>query len=463
VWNPSVESSSSRSLRNPETIAAIATPPGRGAVAIVRASGSGVPDLARAVFPNSELRPRVATLGRVVARDGRTIDEGLALYFPAPHSYTGEDVLELHVHGSVAVARETLLALLEAGARMAEPGEFTRRAFLAGKLDLSAAEAVAELIDAERRGEARAAAARLSGGLASDVERLRGVLGASLAELAATLDFPDEVPGPAAAELVDRIGGVDSELAELASGWERGRLVREGVSVAIVGPPNAGKSSLLNALLGVDRVLVSAIPGTTRDTVEETLALGGGVVARVVDTAGLRPTADVLEAAGIARSEEALASATILLVVVDGSRPLDDDARAAVARTRGRERVVLFNKSDLGRVGYDAREAAESGALVGSAHAPATVEAVRAALARAAVEGPSDVARPSLGTARQADAVLEARRSLADALATLERGDPIDLVVGDLMAADGALGRLTGRDVSEATLDAVFARFCVGK
>ncbi len=463
MWNPSVESSSSRSLRNPETIAAIATPPGRGAVAIVRASGPGVRDLSRAVFVGAALRPRVATLGTVVAGDGRTIDEGLALLFPAPHSYTGEDVLELHVHGSVAVARETLLALLAAGARMAEPGEFTRRAFLAGKLDLSAAEAVADLIDAERRGEARAAAARLSGGLASGVERLRSILGGSLSELAATLDFPDEVAGPSPRELMDRVAAVDVELAELARDWERGRLVREGISVAIVGPPNAGKSSLLNALLGVDRVLVSAIPGTTRDTVDETLALGGGVAARIVDTAGLRHTADPLEAAGIARSEDALATATIVLVVVDGSRPLDGEARAVLERTRGRERVVLFNKSDLGRVGYDGRDRAESDALVGSAHAPATIERVRGALARAAVDVPSDVARPSLGTARQADAVLEARRALADALATLERGDPIDLVVGDLMAADAALGRLTGRDVSEAVLDAVFARFCIGK
>jgi tRNA modification GTPase len=463
VWNPSVESSSSRSLRNAQTIAAIATPPGRGAVAIVRASGPGVRDLARAVFMGPALRARVATLGTIVAGDGRTIDEGLALLFPAPRSYTGEDVLELHVHGSVAVARETLLALLEAGARMAAPGEFTRRAFLAGKLDLSAAEAVADLIDAERRGEARAAAARLSGGLASHVERLRAILGASLAELAATLDFPDEVPGPEPRELLERVGAVDVELADLAREWERGRLVREGVSVAIVGPPNAGKSSLLNALLGVDRVLVSAIPGTTRDTVDEMLALGGGAVARIVDTAGLRHTADPLEAAGIARTEEALAASTILLVVVDGAIPLDGDARAVLERTRGRERVVLFNKSDLGHAGYDGRDPAEGDALVGSARAPATIEVVRAALARAAGDGPSDVARPSLGTARQADAVLEARRSLADALATLERGDPIDLVAGDLMAADAALGRLTGRDVSEAVLDAIFARFCVGK
>lgn len=463
MWNPSVESSSFRSLRNPETIAAIATPPGRGAVAIVRASGPGVRDLARSVFVGASLRPRVATLGTIVGADGHTIDQGLALLFPAPHSYTGDDVLELHVHGSVAVARETLLALFAAGARMAEPGEFTRRAFLAGKLDLSAAEAVADLIDAERRGEARAAAARVSGGLAAGVERLREVLGESLAELAATLDFPDEVAGPSARELAARIGTVDRELAELANGWERGRIVREGVSVAIVGPPNAGKSSLLNALLGVDRVLVSPIPGTTRDTVEETLALGGGAVARVVDTAGLHVTSDPLEAAGIARSEEALAAATILLVVVDGSRPLSAGARGVLERTRGRERVVLFNKSDLGRAGYDGREPAESDALVGSAHAPATVDAVRDALARAGALDAPDVARPSLGTARQADAVLEARRSLAGALATLQCGDPIDLVVGDLMAADAALGRLTGRDVSEAVLDAVFARFCVGK
>ncbi len=429
----------------------------------MRVSGPAAPAIARQVFPGRALRPRHATVGTVRSADGVAIDEGLALFFPGPASYTGEDVLELHVHGSTAVARETLLATLAAGARLATPGEFTRRAFLAGKLDLSAAEAVADLIDAERRGAARAAAARLGGGLAASVSGLRGRLRTALEGLAASLDFPDEVASPDASELAAAVQGIDAELAALAATWERGRLVREGLAVAVVGPPNAGKSSLVNALLGSDRVLVSALAGTTRDTVEESLALGGGAFARVIDTAGLRRTEDPLEAAGIARTEAALAEATVCLVVVDGSQPLDADAHAVLERTRGRERIVYFNKSDLGRAGFDERGPAESGALFGSVREAVSVEAVRVALADAAAEGPVDTARASLGTARQADAVLEARRALADALTTLAAGEPVDLVSGDLAEADAALAGLTGRDASEELLDAIFARFCIGK
>ena len=416
------------------------------------------------MFSVPTLAPRRATLGTVRDAEGRAIDAGLALFFPAPASYTGEDVLEFHVHGSTAVARETLLAALAAGARLATPGEFTRRAFLAGKLDLSAAEAVADLIEAEQRDAARAAAARLAGGLATEVERLRADLREVLERLSAALDFPDEVEAPPAAELRTRLAAVDADLAALAGSWERGRIVREGLAVAVVGPPNAGKSSLVNALLGTDRVLVSPVPGTTRDTVEETLGLGNGAIARLIDTAGLRASEDPLEAAGIARSEAALAQATLALVVVDGSVPLGDEARRVLERTRARDRVVYFNKSDLGRAGYDARDPAEGAALFGTLRDPAAAAgAVRAALAAAANDGPADGARASLGTARQADAVLEARRALAAALAGLAAGDPVDLAAGDVAAADAALGQLTGRDASEALLDAVFARFCIGK
>jgi len=446
-----------------ETIAAIATPPGRGAVAVVRVSGAAVRDVAAKVFrARAPLAPRTAVLGEVIAEDGTAIDRGLALFFPAPHSYTGEDVLELHVHGSPAVARDTLIAALAAGARIATPGEFTRRAFLAGKLDLSAAEAVADLIESEARGAARAAAARLSGGLATEVERLRRRLGATLEQLAAALDFPDEVESAPPAELEAEVAAVDAGLAALAATWETGRLVRDGLSVAIVGPPNAGKSSLLNALLGFDRALVSERPGTTRDTIEEVLALGDGAVARIVDTAGLRPADDDLELAGMARSEAALETAGVLLVVVDGAAPLPAEARALLARTRGRERVVYFNKRDLGRAGYDARDPAEGDALFGSVLDRGSVDAVRAALARHGASN-ADTARPMLGTARQADAVLEARRGLAEALATLRAGAPVDLIAGDLAHAQAALGQLTGRDAGEALLDAVFARFCIGK
>lgn len=446
------------------TIVALATPAGRGAIAIVRLSGPEAYAIARSMSETKRpLRPRVAERRAFVTAQGDAIDNGLAIYFPGPHSYTGEDVVELHVHGSPAVARETLLTALAAGARLAAAGEFTRRAFEAGKLDLPAAEAVADLIAADHRGAARAAAARLSGGLATEVERYAKTLAELGEELAATLDFPDEVPAPSGATFAARIATVDRALADLATSWERGRLVREGLSVAIVGPPNAGKSSLLNGLLGVDRALVSVHAGTTRDTLEETAALGGGLVARLTDTAGLRRSDDPLEAAGVARSERALAAATLALVVVDGSLPLAPEAVSILQRTRERPRLVYFNKLDLGSAGYESRAAEESGALCGSAREPLDVERVRASLARLAGAGDADLARPHLGTARQADAVLEARRALGFALETLARGEPVDLMAGDLFAARAALADLTGRDASEAVLDGVFARFCVGK
>jgi tRNA modification GTPase len=447
-----------------ETIAAVATPPGRGAISIVRLSGPDARAIGARVFRSrSPLAARQATFGRVVDANGATIDEGLALFFAGPRSSTGEDVLELHVHGSPIVARDVLLACLAAGARHAEAGEFTRRAFLAGKLDLSAAEAVADLIEAEHRSAARAAAAQLAGGLAREAQRLRGELAGVLEDLAAAIDFPDEVETPSAATLAQRLEPVRGALAALSATAEAGRLVREGVSVAIVGPPNAGKSSLLNALLGAERALVSEIAGTTRDTIEETLALDG-IVARVIDTAGLRAAGERLEAAGVARAERALAEARVALVVVDGSAAPAGEALEVLRRTRGRTRLVFFNKADLGRAGYEARDAAEREALLGSAFDPASIAALRRALSALALDGhAADLERPHLANARQADAIARAERAIGFALETLARREPPDLIAGDLLAASAALAGLSGRDASEELLTRIFARFCIGK
>jgi len=446
-----------------DTIVALATPPGRGAIAIVRLSGDAVREIAGRIFrARRRLAPRVATLGEIVGCDGVTIDQGLALFFPGPHSYTGEDVLELHVHGSPLVVRETLTAATAAGARLANPGEFTRRAYLNRKLDLSAAEAVADLIDAESRSAARAARARLAGGLVVEVDAQRERLSRILEELAATLDFPEEVAEPPRARLAGEIAAISAALETLARGFEVGRMVREGVAVAIVGPPNAGKSSLLNALLGEERALVSEIAGTTRDTIEESLALDG-VRVRLVDTAGIRTHADRLEAAGIARTDRALDEARVALVVIDGSIPLDDPGRKLLARTHDRRRLVLFNKRDLGTTGYDARPADVGRALSVSLRVPEDMDRIREAL-RAAVEiDAPDLERPHLATARQADCVAAALRALERADATLSEGQPIDLSAGDLMEAAAALGELSGSGVTEAVLEQVFARFCIGK
>ncbi|MGH7716048.1 MAG: tRNA uridine-5-carboxymethylaminomethyl(34) synthesis GTPase MnmE, partial [Vulcanimicrobiaceae bacterium] len=391
------------------------------------------------------------------------IDAGLALFFPAPHSYTGEDVLELQVHGSPVVARETLTAVLEAGARLAAPGEFTRRAFLNGKLDLSAAEAVADLIDAESRSAARAAHARLAGGLQTRVAEVRAELAAILEELTATLDFPDEVVEPPRERLRAELELIRNHLALMSASWEIGRLVREGPSVAIVGPPNAGKSSLLNALLGDERALVSDTAGTTRDTIEESFGVDG-IRVRLIDTAGIREHADQLEAAGIARTERTLEQARLALVVVDGSRALQPDEMVLLARTRAKPRMVIFNKRDLGSAGYDAREVDEKDALFVSVLDSEDVAKIRETIRRVfAVDNNVDLERPHLATARQADCALAAQRAVMHAAQTLADGQPIDLIAPDLVEAYAALGELTGDAVTEEVLDGIFARFCIGK
>jgi len=444
------------------TIVAVATPPGKGAVAIVRVSGPAVGSLtARLVKTREPLQPRVATYARILDDRGERLDRGLAIGFAAPSSYTGEEMLELHLHGSPIVVREVVRAFLACGARLAEPGEFTRRAYLNGKLGLHAAAAVADVIDAETRAAARAALANLEGSLAHEVAALRAELAPPLEELAGSIDFPDEVPEPDRKALANRLASIRDRVQSLVRDGERGRLLREGVSVAIVGPPNAGKSSLLNALLGVERAIVSEITGTTRDTVEETLSIDG-VPVRLVDTAGIRTHADRLESAGIERTRRALEAARVALLVVDGSQPLAADAAALIASTRDRVRVLFFNKADLGDRG--ACEANETGAIFGSVRDQRTVARLRAAIAAAGWGGESpDVSRPHLASLIEFEAAGEALSSLAAACDALGAGEPIDFAATEIQRAFSALGHVSEQVAAEEVLDGIFSRFCIGK
>jgi tRNA modification GTPase len=444
-----------------ETIVAPATPPGTGAISIVRLSGPDCSALAARLFRSNEaLRERVATYGTIVDEDAVAIDRGVAILARAPHSYTGEDTLELQVHGSPAIVREVVRAAISCGARAATAGEFTRRAFLNGKLDLHAAAAVADVIAAESRSAARAALANLGGGLTADVRAQRARIAAVLEDLAGAIDFPDEVAEPDRARVLATVNAAQSDLQRLLRDGETGRLVREGASVAIVGPPNAGKSSLLNALLGDDRAIVSEIAGTTRDTIEESLVIAG-VRVRLIDTAGIRAHADRLESEGIARSRRAIDAARIVLVVLDGSHPLGDEARGLLEQTADRTRVIFANKSDLGDTG-----ARTLGADVirGSVRDAATIAALRNAIAQQGWHGETpDLERPHIASAREFDAVRDALDALARAHATLDGGDPIDFVAGELARAHASLGHVSGDTATEELIDNIFARFCIGK
>jgi tRNA modification GTPase len=403
---------------------------------------------------------------------GTRLDDALAVGFWAPRSYTGEDVVELHVHGGAGLAQACLQAVLTAGARLASPGEFTRRAFCNGRMDLAQAEAVADLINAETRLAARAATARLEGELGKRLKKLRDEILARLVEIEAAVDYPDEVPAPDPLALARCIIVQQSAVRELLAGSDTGKLLRDGVVCTIAGPPNAGKSSLLNALVRSERAIVSAQPGTTRDVVEERFVVDG-VVINARDTAGLRATADPIEAEGVRRARAAIGDAALCICVIDGSAALDDDAMAALAVTSAGPRIVLANKSDLGRSGADAlvrrhpeieRATVTSAFVCGSVRDAATIDAVRSSIAHLSWGGGLiDAGKALVVNARQIDALSRAAESLAHAHATLDDRLPFDLLSGDLRAAAAAYGEVTGDAVTDEVLDGIFARFCVGK
>jgi tRNA modification GTPase len=444
------------------TIVAVATPPGKGAIAIVRASGPSVPELARRlVQTKSRLRPRAATYATIVDESGGLLDHGLAIFFEAPHSYTGEDMLELQIHGSPVVAREVVRAMLACGAALAEPGEFTRRAFFNGKMGLHAAAAVADIIDAQTRSAARAALANFDSGLAHEVRTVRSALAVIAEELAGTIDFPDEVPEPDRGGLKARLAPIRERLERLRRDGELGKIVREGLGIAIIGPPNAGKSSLLNALLGMQRAIVSEIPGTTRDTIEESVVVDG-VPVRLIDTAGIRAHADRLEAQGIARTERALEGAAIALVVVDGSKPPDPGARRLLERTQGRARILFLNKADLGTDPAFAKEWPD--AIAGSVRDAATLAKIRRAIASAGWNGEHfDATRPHLASLYEFEATEAAIIALARAAVALDAREAIDFVATELAHAFSQLGHVSEQVAAEEIVTGIFSRFCIGK
>lgn len=463
-----------------DTIVAIATPGGRGAIGVVRLSGPQAQAIAGALVAHPHpLEPRRATLTRVVSAppaaattgvglrpsDSGTrpaLDEVVATYFPAPHSYTTEDVVEISAHGSPALLREIVRAAMDAGARLAEPGEFTLRAFLGGRLDLVQAEAVADLVDAVTPLQARVAFDQLDGTLTRAISGLDGRLFDLVTRLEASIDFPDEgyhFVGVEAA--TDILAGVRDGIDELLARARTGRMIREGFQLAIVGRPNVGKSSVFNWLVGTERAIVAAAPGTTRDLLHETIDLAG-VRVGLVDTAGIRTSDDEVEREGVARARQAKRAADFVCVVLDASQALDATDRDVLAATQSAPRVVIANKIDLPRAWADAGVEAVAVSL----KTGAGLDELRRALARALefVEPRRD--EPLVTNLRHEALLRDAREAIGRALNGLEEArDALDeeLVLADLAGARRAFDEIVGKRTSEDVLRAIFARFCIGK
>ena len=457
-----------------DTIAAIATGHSPTAIGIVRVSGEGCFALCDKVFraangrPFSEQPSHKMAFGEMLDARGRVIDQGLAVRFPGPHSYTGEDSAEFHCHGSPVVLRELLDALFAAGARQAKAGEFTQRAFLNGRLDLTQAEAVIDLIDAETAAAARNAAAQLDGGLRRVLEPIQDALLDITSRFYAVVDYPDEdIEDIRPEQVAEALSSAEAQLTALLATCQRGKVLKSGVRTAIVGRPNAGKSSLLNALAGYERAIVTDIPGTTRDTVEESV-LCGGVPLRLIDTAGIRDTADIVEQKGVERSRKALGSADLVLAVVDGSLPLTaEDLEVLRLAAESPRWIAVFSKCDL----WDTR--ARSVGIVGSPAPAASVtlssvtgeglDELEAAVAALFPAGDPKEAGSLLTDQRQEEAARRARDAVRRARQALESGLTPDAVLTDAEEALDTLGELTGRTAREEIVSRIFDRFCVGK
>ncbi|MCI5833157.1 MAG: tRNA uridine-5-carboxymethylaminomethyl(34) synthesis GTPase MnmE [Clostridiales bacterium] len=454
----------------PDTIAAIATIQAPSAIGIVRLTGPDTRRILDGVFapangrPMSAQTPRKLVFGRALDRSGGVIDEALAVLFPGPNSYTGEDCAEIHCHGSPVVLDEVLAAAFARGARQARGGEFTQRAFLSGRMDLIQAESVADLIDAESAGAARNAVGQLQGRMSRSVGGIYDALMDVVSRFYAIVDYPDEEIEPLQQAQIEQTLAESAErLDALLATFSRGRLLKSGVPAVILGKPNAGKSSLLNALLGYDRAIVTDIAGTTRDTVEEKV-LVGSVLLRLCDTAGIRDAADTVERLGVERAQQAAQRAELALLVLDGSAPLTrEDEEAIAAARQARRMLVLVNKADLPQVLDTAALRVRFGEVIPlSAHSGAGVDALCRAVEELFAGG--ETPRGELLTnARQAESAQRALDAVRRAEQALRSGLSPDAVLTDAEEALEALAEFSGKRVRDDLVATIFSRFCVGK
>jgi tRNA modification GTPase len=444
-----------------DTIVAPATPAGRSAIALVRLSGRDAERILRALAPGlpaGRLRPRRPYLAGLKDGAGEPIDSALLTYFAGPASVTGEDVAELSVHGSPAVVERVLEAAVAAGARPARPGEFTERAFRSGKIDLVRAEAVRDLIDAKTATAARFSARRLEGGLSRRLEAIREDLLFAAAALSAVVDFSDDVGSDVDPSAISRLDSAQSALARLAATYRTGRLLSGGCRVAILGRPNAGKSTLFNALAGSARAIVTEIPGTTRDALEAEIDVRG-IPVTLVDTAGLRESDEPVEKIGVARAREEAARADAILYVFDGSEGFTPEDEAALADVAEKPRILVANKADRGSAGSRPEAATPLCGLAPDAGAK-LAGILGETIARDIQTGETSEV---LGSLRQRDLVERARKGAEDTLAALSKGHSPEYAVTYCHEALDALADLAGETTTDDVLARLFSTFCVGK
>jgi tRNA modification GTPase len=450
-----------------DTIVAISTPPGRGGIGIVRLSGPAALAIAEPLLKlRHPLAPAHARFAEILDSTGenpnKVLDEAVVTYYESPHSYTSEDIVEIAAHGSPVLLDHLLRQCVANGARLAEPGEFTQRAFLSGRLDLTQAEAVRDLIDSTTLHQARIAAQQLGGSLSRHITPIKQQLISLISELEAGIDFAEDdidlLPNP---QISSQIAAIQAPLITLEHSFSYGHIVRDGFTMAIVGRPNVGKSSLFNRLIERDRAIVTATPGTTRDLVTERLSLEG-IPFELIDTAGLRHSTDEAESIGIAKSREAMADADVVLLVLDATMPPHEDDKATIAALSGRPFLIVINKQDLAHPGSLSREQTphtiETSALTGSG----IIDLRRAILSHIAKETP-DMESAILTNQRQQRSISDATGALYRAHQAASANIPHEMIILDLYEGLRALDAFSGSTTNDDILNLIFSKFCIGK
>lgn len=461
-------------MQQGDTISAIATPQGEGGIGVIRISGEHALKTAGRVFRAANGKPLVmagshhAVYGHIVDEKGQIIDECLALVMLAPHSYTVEDVVELQCHGGLMTLRKTLELTWQAGARPAERGEFTKRAFLNGRLDLSEAQAVMDIIKARTETSLTMAAGHLTGHFSKLIKEMRHDILGMIAHIEAAIDFPEEeVDDVLTYDIQKNVVELRNKIASLLKTAHAGRILRDGLLTAIIGKPNVGKSSLLNSLLREERAIVTEIPGTTRDSIEE-YANVGGIPLRIIDTAGIRATDDVVERIGVEKARSYVREASLILALFDASRPLDEEDAEILKLVKGRDAILLLNKDDLTpAVTPDTlheRVKKEVPVITISTRTKDGLEALTQEITKKVYAGTQAGEEGSFVTdARQAEVLRQADEHLAAAIRTIEADMGLDFISIDLRSAWEKLGELTGETVGEDIINEIFSKFCIGK